>query len=260
MAIILVFTLLFLSACKKEAINQKKSFGPDFNLDKFEDELKASIQPSGAIGWTYIISQNGLFARGGGFGKARNNADGNRAMNINTKVNMASISKFLTATAVMQLLERRNLTVDSKIGQWLPNNWNQGPGVSQLSFREILGHTSGLSSVNTQFSRTLGYTGLRKMIDTGVIRSKTYTYLNANYALCRILIPSLWKGLNDAPLMLILDSATTEKNYEKYMQKHIFEPIGLSNITCEPEDRSICTLYYSTTDGETNNGLYYGSW
>lgn len=250
--------LLFVSSCKKE-VADKKYLGAEFSLDKFEQELKSSIGPSGAIGWTYIINQNGLFARGGGFGKSRNNADGNRSMTINRKIYVASCSKFLTAIAVMQLMERRSLTKDNKIAQWLPLNWNKGPGVSNITFGDLLGHTSGLSSVNSSFNTTLSYTGLRLMIDTGAIKSKNYNYLNANFALFRVMIPAMWKGLDDAPVMGLMDSATTETNYIKYMQEHVFEPIGLNNINCEPEDRNISTLYYTTTDGENNNGIYYTS-
>jgi len=262
---LMLVTALFLvcafsiSSCEKE-ITDKKPIGPQFSLDKFESELKASIEPSGAIGWTYIISQNGLYARGGAFGKARNTADGNINMSIHKKINIASVSKFLTAIAVMQLLERRGLTTESNIAQWLPPNWNNGPGVANLKFSDLLGHTSGLSSVNTRFTTTLGYAGLRRMIDTGAIRSTVYTYLNANFALFRVLIPSLWKGLDDAPSMGQIDSLTSQNVYIQYMQEHVFKPIGLNNITCLPEDRSIATMYYATTDLDNVNGTFYNDW
>lgn len=251
--------ILLLPSCKKSS-KDKIAAGPTFDLDLFETELKASIQPSGAIGWTYVISQNGLYARGGAFGKSRNNADGSRTMTINRKINIASVSKFLTAIAVMQLLERRNLTENSAIGPWLPGHWSKGPGVATLTFGDLLGHTSGLSSANSQFRKTLGYAGLQLTIDTGVIFPQGYLYRNANFALFRILIPSLWKGLSDAPNIGILDSATTENTYLQYMDEHVFSPIGLNNVTCEPEARSIATLYYAVGDGETTNGNPYDSW
>ncbi len=160
----------------------------------------------------------------------------------------------------MQLLERRGLTTESTIAQWLPPNWNKGPGVANLKFSDLLGHTSGLSSVNTQFTTTLGYSGLRRMIDTGAIRSTVYTYLNANFVLFRVLIPSLWKGLDDAPSMGQIDSVTSQNVYIQYMQEHVFNPVGLNNITCLPEERSIATMYYATTDLDNVNGTFYNDW
>ncbi|MBL7811391.1 MAG: serine hydrolase [Bacteroidetes bacterium] len=252
--------ILFQIACKKTPTDKVQG-GPKFSLDSFDAHLRSSMEPAGAIGWGYAISLNGLFVKGNAYGKSRNDADGNLAFTLNKKVNIASVTKFLTAIAVLQLLERRGLDETSKIGQWLPPSWNQGPGVNNLTFGHLLGHTSGLSSANAQFTKTLGYTGLRLCIDTGVINTQTYLYRNANFALFRILIPSLWRGLNDAPtISAALDSATTENNYILYMQQHVFEPIGLNNISCEPESRGTSTLYYATTDLQANNGAYYGSW
>lgn len=253
--------LLLLStySCKKDKkiITQ----GPVFSLEKFDSELRASLIPSGGIGWGYVISQNGIFAKGEGFGKSRNTADGDRKFTLNRKVNIASVSKLMTTVAVMQLLERRGLTVNSPINQWLPATWSKGPGVNTLTFANLLGHTSGLSSANTAFTRTLNYTGLRLCIDTGVVRSQTYTYLNVNFALFRVLIPSLWRGLDGAPnISANLDSASTTDAYMQYMQENVFEPIGLNNITCEPEERSIATMYYATGDLDNTNGIPYNSW
>ncbi len=259
-AVLLLIFLGFITACNKKEPQKYANSGPTFSIDKFELELKNSISPSGAIGWSYIIAENGLYARGGAFGKARNNFDVSKSFTLNRKINIASVTKYLTAIAALQLLERRGISINSKVMPWLPPTWQKGPGVSELTFAELLGHSSGLSSYNSNFPKTLGYTGLRLMIDTGVIRSKSYSYLNANFALFRILIPSLWKGLNDAPTINVLDSATTASVYIQYMQEKIFEPIGLNNIDCEPEARSIATLYYSTADQEVSPGVYYTSW
>lgn len=255
-----LLALTGVSACKKETTGDKKYLGPEFNLDKFDQNLRESILPSGAIGWAYVITQNGLFVKGGGFGKSRNNADGNQTFTINRKINLASVSKWLTAMAVMQLLEEKGLDHNDPINPYLPPSWNRGPGVTTITFGQLLGHTSGLSSYNTAFSRTLTYSGLRRMIDTGVIRPKTYDYLNANFALCRILIPSLWKGMPGAPPIVLLDSATTEAAYIQYMQEKVFEPVGLTGVDCEDQSRLNATLYYATSDLDANSGLYYGSW
>lgn len=254
--------VILITSCKKTSANKVADNGPAFSLDKFDAELKASIAPSGAVGWTYIINQNGLFAKGGGFGKMRNTADGPRNMTVNSKINLASVSKFITAIGVMQLLERRNMDPSAKIGPWLPASWSQGTGVSSISFSELLTHNSGLNSSNTNFPQTLCYSCLRSVISQGVTKPlKPNDYLNANYALFRILIPSLWRGLDDAPnISPILDSAATENLYIQYMQEKVFEPVGLTNIDCEPETRSVSTMYYMTSDGDVTPGVWFGSW
>ena len=259
-----LFLLIFISviqSCKKENPGVKKFNGPEFDLDSFDANLRESIIPSGTIGWSYVIVQNGLYAKGGVFGKARNNADGGTNLTINKKVNLASVSKWFTAIAAMQLLHARGMDEGNPIAPFLPVNWDKGPGVALLTFGDLLGHHSGLSSYNTDFSNTLSFSGLRRMIDTGVVRNKNnYDYQNANYALFRILIPSLWKGMDDAPDFVSLDSANTESVFRQYMQEHIFEPVGLTGIDCEDEARDKATLYYATSDGQSKSGVYYGSW
>ncbi|MBS3914229.1 MAG: serine hydrolase [Bacteroidetes bacterium] len=253
---------LFVSACKKDP-QKIANPGPTFSLDKFETELKNSMEPSGAKAWAYIINQNGLYARGKAYGDARTTADGQLNFTLNKKINLASVSKFLTAIAVMQLLEERKININARVAPWLPPSWSRGTGVDDLTFADLLSHRSGMSSVNTNFSNTLGYTGLRTFVATGVTNpAKPRNYLNANFALFRVIIPSLWRGLPDAPdISSNLDSLTTETMYIKFMQDRVFEPIGINGANCEPEARASCTLYYANTDNNnSSNGLYYGSW
>lgn len=258
---IALITLLF-SQCTEPLTGafDLNSNTPVFNLDKFEGNLLEAVgnQP---VGWGYTIGQNGQLARSGASGFARAEADGALAFSIDKKINMASISKFLTAIAALQLLEKRNLSLDAKIAPWLPLNWQKDDGVSELTFRDLLTHTSGLQSQNSNFSQTLCYNCLRQTIATGVVNPKTRQYLNANFALFRILIPSLWKGLNDAPSILFLNDVTTQKVYLQYMQKHVFSPIGIQRALCSPENKSISTLYYNVNDPDANqSGVFYGDW
>jgi D-alanyl-D-alanine carboxypeptidase len=253
--------LVFAASCNKDNNKKFADAGPKFSLDKFEQELQASMEPSGAVGWAYVINQNGLFARGKAYGSARNKADGDLGFTLNKKINMASVSKYLTAIAVMQLMDERNLDITAKVADWLPPSWTPGLGVANLTFGDLLSHASGLASVNSNFSSTLCYSCLRSVIANGVVNPKTRNYLNANFALFRVLIPSLWKGLPGAPAISpVLDSASTEQLYIQYMQDKVFEPIGITGADCEPEARATSTLYYATTDGDATNGAFYNSW
>ncbi|MBR9859813.1 serine hydrolase [bacterium] len=268
---LLLFTLILssgfiLNSCK-EKDNGPKSLAsnqPVFNMDLFEQNIIDYVNAGGdqPIGWAYVITQNGLLERFDAFGDARTSADGQIDFSLSKEINVASISKFYTAIAVLQLLEARNLDIDSKIAPWLPNSWVKGPGVNDLSFKDLLKHESGLNSINSNFDSTLSYSGLESCIEDGVVNPKTRLYLNVNFALFRVLIPSLWDGLDDAPETIDIESSpNTQIMYLWYMQQHIFSPIGLQFVNCSPEDRQEATLYYNVNDDNINaNGSYYGSW
>ncbi|MBT8487876.1 MAG: serine hydrolase [Gemmatimonadetes bacterium] len=233
---------------------------PTFDVDAFEAGVveRMGDQP---VGWAYVINQGGNLARSGAFGNARSAADGQVAMTVNKPINMASITKLLTAIAVMQLLEARNLDVDDEIDPWLPPGWDRGPGVDELTFRDLMSHRSGLNSVNSDFTNTLCYDCLRGVIEEGVTQSTDYTYRNANFALFRIVIPMMWAGLPGAPSVVVPSESTTNAVYMDYMDEHVFDAIGVTTASLEPEDRSTATFYYAVGDEAAgNNGTAYGDW
>jgi len=256
---------LFQTSCKDEItplqVNQDL---PQFNMDLFEQNIIDYVNFNGdaPIAWSYVISEKGLLEKWGSFGDARIAVDNQVDFTLNKEINVASISKFYTAIGAMQLLEANNLTIDSKISPWLPESWDNGPGVEELSFKDLLKHESGLNSINTKFDSTLSYTGLRSCINEGVVNSKERSYLNVNFALFRVLIPSLWQGLDDAPGGLDIESdQSTQIGYLAYMQAHVFGPIGLSYVNCSAEDRSTATLYYNVNDNDNaTSGRPYGNW
>lgn len=252
----------FFSCEVEDSFNDLQTNVPVFDINVFEENIIDYVESGGdsPIGWAYTISKNGNLQRSNAFGKARNSADGTLDFTLNKEINVASVSKFYTAIAVMQLLEANDLTIEDNIADWLPESWVKGPGVNGLSFKDLLKHESGLQSTNNNFDTTLGYQGLRNCIQTGVVNAKTRTYLNVNFALYRVLIPSLWSNLEGSPVIDIENDANTQFMYLLYMQQNIFDRLSLPLVGCFPESRDISTLYYNVNDGSNNGGVYYGDW
>ncbi len=260
LAVVFVATA-FISCQKPDQI--KAPTGPTFNIDLFEQNLINAVNwnNDSPIAWAYTINKNGILQRSDEFGDARNAADGQKDFTLNTEINVASITKFYTACAAMKLIYANGLTIDSKIEPYLPNSWNRGPGVDELTFADLLTHTSGLNSINSNFDSTLTYSGLRACINTGVINPKTRSYLNVNFALFRVLIPSLWDELGTNPGTINIESdPSTQITYLLYMQQNVFGPAGLSFVNCSSEPRTDATMYYNVNDGNGTGGAYYGSW
>jgi D-alanyl-D-alanine carboxypeptidase len=257
----LLFVSVLFTNCNDDEL-PLLSTGPQFNMDLFEQNINDYVTAGAQdpIAWGYVISQNGTMERGGAFGDARNEEDGQVDFTINKEINVASVSKFYTAVGAMQLLEANGLTINDSIMDWLPASWVKGPGVSGLTFRDLLTHRSGLQSTNSNFSVTLGYQGLEDCIATGVVNPKTRNYLNVNFALFRVLIPALWDALPGSPAIDIESDANTQFMYLLYMQQNIFDLLDLPLVGCMPESRSTCTLYYNSADGDDVAGAYYGDW
>jgi CubicO group peptidase (beta-lactamase class C family) len=253
--ILIAITGFVLTACNEDPVivsNDKT-----FNVDKFEQNIRAALDGQ-AVGYAFAININGQLAKSGDSGFARIQMDGQEMQSASKRMNIASITKTITAVAVLQLLERRGLTVDSLIAPWLPSSWILGPGVDSLTFRSLLTHRSGLNSADSNFFGTLTFSALRDSISTGVVNPKTYNYRNMNYALFRVIIPALWKGLPGAPGIGEINEAAATFFYRLYVQQEIMDKIGVMNADCINPPGIQPTLFY--TAGTNAPGINFGDW
>jgi len=238
---------------------------PQFSLDRFEQNLIEYVNwgNDAPVGWAYAITKDGQLARSGAFGNAIDEPDGTiEAMTVNKEINIASITKFYTAIAVMQLLDRLNLTIHSLIEPYIPQSWVRGPYMDDMTFAHLLRHESGLDTGNTDFDNTLSYAGIKQAVEDGVgiPPPDQSDYDNINFAVFRILIPSMQNNLPNAPITNLDSDAATQLAYKNYMQTEIFNKAGLLNIDFT-EERPNPTRYYNINDKLNNvSGTTYGDW
>ncbi len=178
-----LFVLFALYACKKEP---GLASGSAFSLDKFEQNIK-TLYPPGVVGYSYAISYLDKVDRWGAGGSARIAADGLKNYTPETRQELFSVTKFVTAIAVCKVLGDKGKTLNEKVVDYLPSNWKIHATYNDLTFEQLLSHKSGFSMENR------GYDSLRKMMSIAQT-ANTYNYNNANYALCRILLPYLYHG------------------------------------------------------------------
>ena len=227
-----------------------------FSMDSFERNLKDALAGK-TVGYAYAINQAGLLARSGADGRARTSAEdvAPDTPQLPTKrMNIASISKTITATAVLKLLEQQGISVDTSVANYLPLHWQEGPNINTLSFKDLLTHTSGL---NDNKNEAYDYESLRTYVDQGVdLVDKTYKYQNANFALFRMIIPYLWQG---SFKLLDPDSypQTLADMYVDYVSSYILEPMGINGAQCKSSEANPTLLYQFGSDSK---GKDPGDW
>lgn len=108
------------------------------------------------------------------------------------QMNIASVTKTITAAAVLKAIQDKkavgypNLTIHSKVDPFLPTAWVRGPGVKELTFRELLSQYSGMKD-NGGGTKV---EDLRQWIADGVTREKgDFEYINCNIAIFRVILP-----------------------------------------------------------------------
>ena len=254
------------------------SIGPAFaetNTETMANYLSAQLGAR-VTGHSFTIVKDGQVeeSRAGGIRKV--GAD----FETNTQIHVASVSKTVTAVAVLQLLEANGLSVFDSVGPWLPDEWIRGYGFwneGGVRFIDLLTHRSGVQQsigkwVNTipDYSAGNGYDPIQELVangiaadwkDTGCASSQddgtflpgspqdpgdyfgVYCYKNANYALFRIIIPKLWQAVEPSIDHLELDENMTAWLYVAYVAQHIWGPLDLQ-ASCHAPDQDDKPQYF----------------
>ncbi len=231
----------------------------EFDVNKFENYLRSKLDGN-AVGYTFVVYQNGKYVRSGNYGYAvlkkddpKIFSDFGESLMPQTRMNIASVTKPITATTVLKAIQDKrtggypNLTIDSQIADFLPPNWTRGRGVSTLTFKELMSQYSGMFDNNGDTS----IKGLRAWIKSGVTRPKTqYKYINGNLAIFRIVLPYMlasektrkdWNYLaeNDD---VALNSAVSDR-YKEIVRELVLTPSGIENVDMKDKSETPTRWY-----------------
>lgn len=152
-----------------------------------------------------------------------------------TAVQMGSISKVFTAYALVTLAQEKGIDLDAPIGPYLPAYLKSRPYVSELTFRNLMTHSTGLAALkansatedNPLSQRIPFAAAARTFFDTyalePVVSKDAYTiFSNVGYLLAGVLIESL-SGMS----------------YEQFMSEQVFRPLHMDTTAALVEGREV---------------------
>jgi CubicO group peptidase (beta-lactamase class C family) len=133
---------------------------------------------------------------------------------------------------VLKALKLKNLSVDTKIINYLPAYWPKGNNIDKITFRHLLTHHSGFK-VDGDGS---DYLLMKTMVMVGVSKVGDKSgYENMNFGLCRILIPVVmgYMDKDDAGGDILWDMVSVGW-FKSFMQDKVFTPAGVANVGFAP--------------------------
>jgi hypothetical protein len=209
----------------------------------------------------YSCEVGGMRPEFGGLARTATNPP-STPMTPDLVTDIASVSKTITATAVLQLLAKDGLTIDSKISKYIYSDWKQGSNVSLITFKELLTHSAGFSQLpDGACGNDITYSALKTIVANGVTASNMGEplYGNCNFALLRELMPAL----EGQPLTNIPDGDERAKEssamYINYVNAQVLRPAGVPPSSCTPPTGSNGILSYTNPAGSTD-GDAWGDW
>lgn len=209
------------------------------DADAMRDDVVSQLQGR-VFGWQLAIAQDGQLEltdkRGTAKSQFDNGGGASLGMQPNQKMELASVTKNITAVATMKLLRRNGLTVESYVAPQLPAAWEIGPGFNKVKFRHLLTHTSGINQAiqampADERPTDNSWAAMRKIVKNGTVAGSQRQYKNANFAILRVVNARLWNKTDGKVSVPV--TATNHTAYTlDFMRKHIFQPAGLTGIGC----------------------------
>ena len=253
--VILIFTSFatLLLSCKKQVF---KTDEPSFNLDRFEQNVRDRLDARCVVGYVYIISQNGQLARHDARGDAILSSTGaTQPMTIDTRLSLASVSKFITALAITRAVyDNPNVQFTDPIGSYLPTSFTPTDDFKNITIHQLLTHTSGIKRNGQDGIPHQSFESLKTLASTFTLQDNNYQYCNKNYSLCRLILPNLLPGTPWVP------GASSEEEayalvFNTYIANNILKKANIHNPSLQWRD-GYARLYTCQTRSEKSAGTH----
>lgn len=189
------------------------------------DSYLATLTQQGAFSGSVLAAMQGWVLLSRGYGLA--NREAGLPATAHTRYRLASVSKPITALAVLRLVAAGKLDLHGSICAYLnncPSAW------TPITVAHLLSHSSGLANY-TDFPEFMYQELLPSTPDQiiarfrdlplGFVPGSMYHYSNSNYVVLGKIIEQV-----------------TGATYEEFLQREIFQPLGMTDSGLDPGDFS----------------------
>lgn len=238
--IAIVISLFIFSNCKEEDIEIN-------NIEDFEtflsDEMSGQHIPAASV--LVFRGENILYEKY----KGHSNLQQNVALANNHLFLIASISKVITATALLQLHENGAFGLDDAINNYLPFNVNV-PGFSeQITFRMLLTHTSGIADNDPVLDEQYYYNqdppiSLSFFIENYLKAGGTFYDADDNFHDFQPGTAYEYSNIGSALIGVLVENISGQ-DFNSYCKNNIFQPLGMQNTSWRLDEitQTIVTPY-----------------
>ncbi len=201
-------------------ISKQKQLSPQYitenqhKIDLFYKKYWVKNDVSGGL----LVAKDGqiIFEKYAGYSNFKNK----KAINQNTPIHLASVSKRITAAAIMVLVDAEKIKLDQKVNTILSTF-----PYPEITVRTLLNHRSGLTNYAYFFDDRAIWDQRNQVTNQDILdvfvkhnapldfkTDKHFAYCNTNYAMLALIIEKI-----------------TGLNYREAMKKIIFEPLKMEH-------------------------------
>lgn len=206
---------------------------PKLDVNSFGQELHNKVKDQ-VTGYAMQLRKNGAPIYTLIWNWSQTPADASQGWKLDTRMHIASVSKYISTVAMVKLLDAKGISIDAKIINYLPSYWTKGANIDKISFRHLMTHTSGF---NTGTGKA-DFIFMKQQVAAGTGGVGAYHHENMNFGLLRILLAVINGNVNTNFTVGNLTDQTWDlvaiSAYKQYCQSNIFNPAGVANASFEP--------------------------
>ena len=205
------------------------------DLNAVDRGLRSGLDATG-VGYCYMLKRRGKLVHFAASGWAELPGDGDIPWLFHIPMNVASVSKFVTAIGLIRLLRDLNIPVTRAVADYLPQYWSFGAGVGSITFENLLRHETGLGG-SLSSPGPADFATAKAQIALGSSGTGTYNYMNCNFTILRVLFATLtgamdpgfrWGGFFGKSDDVFWDFASI-RAYSNYVNDGVFWPAITDN-------------------------------
>ena len=206
-----------------QGVTHAAGIGDTATADGIATAVDDEIAAGHVLGAVVVVGQGGRIVYRRAFG-VRAHEETTEPMTLDTIFDLASLTKVVaTTTAVMQLVERGRIDLDTPVARYWPEF--RARGKAAITVRELLTHRSGLRA-DLEGRGWSGYDGALHAIAAErplAPPNRRFVYSDLNFAA----LGELVRRLSGQPL-------------DRYCAEHVFGPLGMADtgFTPPPAERA----------------------
>ncbi|MGI9550438.1 MAG: serine hydrolase domain-containing protein, partial [Aurantibacter sp.] len=165
--------------------------------------------------------------------------------NLDTKFNLGSMNKMFTATAIMQLVEKKKIKLEDPISKYVDSSWLPLEITGKITVHHLLTHSSGLGSYFNDAYWNASRALYRKVDDfKPLVQGDELAFK-----------PGERFGYSNTGMLLlgVVIQKATGQDYFDYIRQNIYEPAGMSNSDSYDMDQPVENLAIGY---EPSNNVY----
>ncbi len=234
-----------------------KKLNPDLLRSNIEKRINEDITSGRVGGCSCMVMQSGKVLYEGFFG----NSDIGINVDDNTLFRLASMTKPVTAAAVLICIDRGLLKLDDKVSKFIPRfakmqigRMNEGKleivgdAQKEITLKDLLTHSSGLGSGDvgnyalSLMRREVEHSCLEKAVDHYSKSALDFEPASAQF----------YSALFGFDVLAHVVEIATGVPYNEFIEKEICEPLGMQDTTFTPTDeqRARIVPMHDYTDGK----------